>query len=141
MTSPLFEFHIELKDFELEQTEKINQWLSQISLKENKEVKKVNYIFCSDDYLLELNKQYLNHDYFTDILSFPLKTDPIEGDIFISIDRVKENAQNYGFPFQQEFLRVMAHGLLHFMGYDDHEEQDIKIMREKEELYISLFTL
>ena len=88
---------------------------------------------------MQINKDYLVHDYYTDIISFPLKEDPIEGDIYISIDRVKENAQDFNVEFEEELKRVMIHGLLHFFGYDDHEEADIKTMREKEAFYLNQF--
>jgi len=134
------QFHVELEAFELDQAENIKLWLSGIGKSENKVLGNINYIFCSDEYLLQLNKQFLGHDYYTDILSFPQKSDPIEGDIFISIDRVQENAESFETSFQLELYRVISHGLLHFMGYEDHEEEDKILMRSKEDLYLSKIT-
>jgi probable rRNA maturation factor len=134
------QFHVELEAFELDQAENIKLWLSGIGKSENKVLGNINYIFCSDEYLLQLNKQFLGHDYYTDILSFPQKSDPIEGDIFISIDRVRENAESFETSFQLELYRVISHGLLHFMGYEDHEEEDKILMRSKEDLYLSKIT-
>jgi len=131
-------FHYELEDFILEREDSFRKWLIDVSLSEKKELKILNYIFCSDEYLLKMNKDFLNHDYYTDILSFPLKEDPIEGDIFISVDRVKENADTFSLPFQTELKRVMVHGLLHFLGYNDHDEKDIELMRSKEDFYMEM---
>jgi len=105
---------------------------------EGSQVGNVNYIFVSDDTLLELNKTHLNHDYLTDILSFQLEDDPAEGDIFISIDRVKENAESYTVTFDNELCRVIAHGMLHFLGYKDKTEEEQKVMRKKEDLYLGM---
>jgi probable rRNA maturation factor len=136
MTVPEINFHLETEDFTLEKEDERARWLMDVCQKEEKELAVLNYIFCSDEYLLDINRKYLDHDYYTDIISFPLKKDPIEGDIFISVDRVRENALKYGVAFDLELARVMVHGLLHFMGYDDHSEEDVKIMREKENEYI-----
>ena len=96
----------------------------------------INYIFCSDDYLLDMNKRYLDHNYYTDILSFQLNDEPIEGDIFISVDRVKDNAVKFGSEFEDELLRVISHGILHFLGYKDDTEEGRAIMRQKEDEFI-----
>lgn len=93
----------------------------------------INYIFCTDEYLLDLNKKFLNHDYFTDIISFQSDKDPIAGDIYISIERVKENAKNLKLKFQDEIFRVISHGLLHFMGYKDKTAKEQTTMRSKED--------
>ena len=99
----------------------------------------INYIFCSDDYLLELNKQYLNHNTLTDIITFELNApgEPILSDIFISIDRVKENAKTLEIPFKQELHRVIFHGALHLCGYKDKKKEEQKLMRRKEDEYLN----
>lgn len=102
-------------------------------------VERMEYIFCTDDYLLELNKQHLDHDYLTDILTFPYNYTPIEADIFISIDRLLDNAQTLGVSSESEFLRLLAHGFLHMCGYKDKSEKDQAIMREEEDRCIQLF--
>jgi len=136
--NPDIQFHILKENFDPGHKEALSSWLLSVAKKENKRIGCVNYIFCSDEYLLDLNKKFLDHDYYTDILSFPSNNDPVEGDIFISVDRVEENAKTYSLTFNQELNRVIIHGLLHFFGYDDHEENDKKLMREKEDLYIDL---
>lgn len=136
MMEPEINFHYEIEDFSLEKAEAIKKWLLEVGKAEEKEISLLNYIFCSDEYLLEINKEYLNHDFYTDIISFPLKENPIEGDIFISVERIIENAQEFRVPFEEELRRVMVHGLLHFMAYDDHNDEDIKMMRFKENGYI-----
>lgn len=125
-------FFTEDVDFSLQKKEDVTGWLVSICEKENKSVENIEYIFCSDLFLLEVNKKHLNHDYFTDIITFPLSDDPIEATIFISVDRVKENAMNYEVAFEDELHRVLAHGVLHLIGYNDKTEEDQKSMREKE---------
>lgn len=133
-------FHKENVDFELPKEENLTNWLESIADSEEKKLSELTYVFCSDDYLLNINRQYLNHDYYTDIITFPYKQGKeIESDIFISIDRVKENAIEFNSTFKQEILRVIAHGLLHLMGYKDHTEEDKKVMREKENWAINGF--
>lgn len=136
MSIPEIHFHLEMDGFILRNPEHSKNWLKSVISNEKKEVSALNYIFCSDEYLLEINREYLDHDFYTDIISFPLKSDPIEGDIFISVERVLENAKEYQVESNQELHRVMVHGLLHFLGYDDHEEKDILQMREKEDFYL-----
>jgi rRNA maturation RNase YbeY len=126
------EFYYEEVEFELVDTERHISWLSDIASTHNKIIGELSYIFSHDEKVLEINKQYLDHDYYTDIISFPYELNPISGDIYISIDRVKENAKDLGIDFQDELHRVMAHGLLHFIGFDDHNEADIKAMRNAE---------
>ena len=130
---PLFNFHSEHDTFTLKDEQLISNWLQSIVTKEQKEVSQINYVFVSDEALLKLNKEYLDHHDFTDILSFQLEENPIEGDIFISIDRVRENAESYKVSFDNELLRVIAHGLLHFIGYKDKTDQEKMEMRKKEE--------
>lgn len=115
-------------------------WVEHIILNENKIPGDINYIFCDDDYLHSINMDFLNHDTYTDIITFPTSTTPdiISSDIFISLERVKENSQKLSTEFINEFHRVMAHGILHLVGYDDHTPEDIKIMRSKENYYVNL---
>jgi probable rRNA maturation factor len=117
----------------------LKELVKNIFAKENKSYKIINYIFCSDEYLLEINKSVLNHDYYTDIITFPLhETEKqVEAEIYISIDRVKENATIHNTLFKQELTRVIAHGALHLCGYKDKTQKDIKLMRGKEEFYIN----
>jgi rRNA maturation RNase YbeY len=119
----------------------IKEWIADIIRREGKKLKHLNYIFCSDAHLLLINQQYLDHDYYTDIITFDASDSPdvIEGDIFISIDRVQDNAAALGHPFLHELNRVVAHGVLHLIGYDD-TAPDLKLqMRQKEDSYLSLF--
>lgn len=116
-----------------------NRWLKTVTGSEMKKLGNINIIFCSDDYILDVNMKYLQHDYFTDIITFDYcEKDFLNGDLFISIDSVRENALYYGTEFADELNRVMVHGLLHLIGYDDHSEEDIKMMRYKENYYLEL---
>ena len=133
-------YHKEEIEVQLPEEQQLTQWLCDIAGTEEKEIKQVTYIFCDDEYLLEINKQYLNHDFYTDIITFPYKQgSEIESDIFISVDRVKENASLYKVEFDRELIRVIAHGILHLMGYKDKTEEEEKVMREKEDWAIELF--
>ena len=99
----------------------------------------INIIFCSDNYLLDINQKFLGHDYFTDIITFDYcEDDRLNGDLFISVDSVRENAVEFGQEFDVELSRVMVHGILHLVGYDDHTKADQKVMRQKEDYYLSL---
>ena len=126
-------------DFFLDKSSKISEWiLNTISL-ENFTLGEINYIFCNDSYLLDINKKYLNHDTFTDIISFDYTIGKqINGDIYISIDRIKENSKLYNTSFNNELLRVMIHGVLHYLGYKDKTTDEKKTMRLKEDYYLSL---
>jgi probable rRNA maturation factor len=127
-------------DFQLDNEENYSFWIENVVNSENKVLGEVNYIFCDDDYLLEINKQYLNHDYFTDIISFDYTEGSlISGDIFISIDRVKENANDFKVSFEDELKRVIIHGILHYCGYKDKSLVDEELMRSKEEDKIKMF--
>ncbi|GAB3000893.1 rRNA maturation RNase YbeY [Cyclobacterium sediminis] len=119
----------------------IKQWLKQIAEKKEYKIQDLNYIFCSDEYLLEINIQYLNHDTYTDIVTFDQSEyeNEIEGDIYISIDRVKENAATLKTTYHQELLRVLAHGLLHLCGLKDKTEKEKIEMRKEEDVALSLF--
>jgi len=110
-------------------------------LKESKKKLRVTYVFCSDEYLLNMNKQFLNHDYYTDIITFPLtETEKeIEAEIYISVDRVKDNATKFKTDFLEEFHRVVFHGVLHLMGYKDKSKADKETMRKKENEWLRRF--
>jgi len=119
-------------DFELTQETKIQNWLVQVATNETRSLSHIEYIFCSDNYLLDINVEYLNHDYYTDIITFPLQESPLEATIFISIERVRENAQLYNSSFEDELHRVLVHGLLHLLGYKDSTADEKLQMRNKE---------
>jgi rRNA maturation RNase YbeY len=125
--------------FELKQKMLNNRWLKMVAGSEMRRLGAINIIFCSDNYILDVNMKYLQHDYFTDIITFDYcEKDVLSGDLFISIDSVRENAQFYGTEFADELNRVMVHGLLHLIGYDDHSEADIAVMRQKENYYLEM---
>lgn len=116
----------------------IINWLTQVSSLENKVCGPISIIFCSDDYLLSVNNEYLDHDFFTDIITFDYSSNSeISGDLFISIDRVKENAITFNVAFIQELYRVLVHGVLHLCGYGDKSPEEELIMRSKEDFYLS----
>ena len=118
----------------------ISEWLKGIVLKYNKSVGQITYIFCDDEYLLEINVKYLRHDFYTDIVTFDYcENDVISGDLFISLDRVSENAELFGVSFNEEFLRVIVHGLLHLLGYGDHTVSEKRLMRELENQCLLLY--
>ncbi|MDA0193695.1 MAG: rRNA maturation RNase YbeY [Bacteroidetes bacterium] len=133
-------FFYEEVSFRLEHKKIIRHWIESIILSHNKVLQSINYIFCSDDYLFELNRKYLYHDTLTDILTFDNSNDPnvIEGDIFISTDRVSENSIDLGYLFEKELHRVMIHGILHLMGYSDKTKDQKSVMRENEDASLSL---
>ena len=125
--------------FELKQKMLNNRWLKMVAGSEMRRLGAINIIFCSDNYILDVNMKYLQHDYFTDIITFDYcEKDVLSGDLFISIDSVRENARFYGTEFADELNRVMVHGLLHLIGYDDHTEADIAVMRQKENYYLQM---
>ncbi len=127
-------FHTEDISFALESEKSTSNWLVKLVECQNKKVGELNYIFCSDDYLLKINQEHLKHDYFTDIITFDYcENDLISGDLFISIDRTNENARTYGKTQINELNRVIAHGLLHLLGFKDKTIQDISEMRSMEE--------
>ncbi len=116
------------------------KWLKLVAESEIKRLGDIAVIFCSDNYILDVNRRYLEHDYFTDIITFDYCEDAVKlsGDLFISVDSVRENAVEYGAEFADELNRVIVHGLLHLIGYDDHTEEDVAQMRSKENYYLSL---
>lgn len=115
-----------------------NAWLKAVASSEIKKLGAINIIFCSDNYILDINQKYLGHDYFTDIITFDYcEGNVLSGDLFISIDTVRDNASFYGADsFENELQRVMVHGLLHLIGYDDHTPEQQAVMREKENYYL-----
>ena len=134
-------FHTEAPlAFELSLTKENNyrQWLHQVITTEGYELTELNYIFCSDGYLHEMNVRYLNHDTLTDVITFNNSDDEccIEGDIFISVQRIEENAEKFGVRFLEELKRVMVHGLLHLLGYSDYTQEEKLEMRGKEDFYL-----
>lgn len=127
-------------DFRLEDEQVFSDWITRVIESENKSTGEIAYIFCDDDYLLEINQQYLDHDTLTDIISFDYtENDIISGDIFISIDRVQDNADDFNTPFEEELKRVMVHGILHYCGYKDKSLDEEVLMRNKEEEKINMF--
>ena len=127
-------------EFELPNEDQIATWISQVILSENKKEGEINYIFCDDEYLLNLNEQYLDHDTLTDIISFDYSIgNEIHGDIFISTERVLENAADFKVTFEEELQRVLVHGVLHYCGYKDKSEADEQLMRSKEDEKIKMF--
>ena len=127
-------------DFTLENQQQTASWLKSVIENHAHSLEELNYIFCSDNYLLNINKEFLDHNYFTDIITFDHSDieKTIEGDIFISIDRVEENATEAETNFGNELHRVMVHGLLHLFGYKDKTNSEKKVMREKEDGCLSL---
>lgn len=127
-------------DFELADEVKHEEWLSAVIESEGKTEGEINYVFCDDEYLLQKNIEFLNHDTLTDIISFDYTMgNLISGDIFISVERVKENAIDFGVTFDEELRRVMAHGILHYCGYKDKTEEDERLMREKEDEKLTIY--
>jgi len=125
-------------DFKLEQTENVSVWISETILEECHKEGEINYIFCCDDYLHQINVDFLEHDTLTDIISFDYSLGrELHGDIYISVDRVIENASDFEVSFNDELARVMVHGILHYCGYKDKMEAEKKIMRAKEDYYLS----
>lgn len=127
-------------EYHLKEKRKIRQWIIQSAENEDYSVAVLNFIFTSDEVLLQMNKQYLNHYYLTDIITFDLSEEPgkITGDVYISVDRARENARAYKEPLHREIRRLIIHGLLHLMGYKDKSREETANMRAKEEYYLSL---
>lgn len=134
-------FFSEGVDFDVPSPLKTKKWIKNASISESYEISELNYIFCSDEYLLDINKQYLDHDYFTDIITFDNSEEDnkLEGDIYISVDRVRENAETFHSDFDTELRRVLIHGLLHLAGYEDSDEGLKQAMRAKEDEYLRVF--
>lgn len=124
--------------FKLKNKTVVKNWIKQTIAEEQKRVGEISLVFCSDDYLLEVNNTYLSHDYYTDIITFDYsEAEVLSGDLMISIDRVKENAIEQKVDFDTELHRVMIHGILHLIGYKDKLPKEEKLMRQKEDYYLT----
>ncbi len=133
-------FYTENVNYVLPHKNKIRELLNLLAKEEKKEIGQLTYIFCSDEYLLEINKQYLHADYLTDVITFDYcQKEFVSGDIFISVDRVKENSVLFSQSYFDEMLRVVVHGLLHLCGYKDKKEKEQQQMRKKENYYIEKY--
>lgn len=133
------EFHYEV-DFKLSLETLYSDWITRIIDCENASLGNLSYIFCDDNYLLKINQEHLKHDTLTDIITFDYtENSVISGDIFVSIDRIKENASEYEVAFDEEIHRVMSHGLLHLLGYNDKSSEEKDLMRNKENEMMELF--
>lgn len=133
-------FAVQDINFELFQAENVKKWISEVVQRRQKRVGNISYLFCDDEYLLGVNQQYLNHDTYTDIITFDyVAADLISGDIMISVDRVGENAEKFGVPFVQELHRVIIHGVLHLLGQGDKSDSEAAEMRRQEEEVLALW--
>ena len=139
MNEEIINFYSE-NDFELEHHTQFENWIKDVITSEGKKTGEISFIFCDDDYLLDINQKYLDHDTYTDIISFDNSVGNIlNGDIFISTERVAENASEYGVSFEEEIKRVIIHGVLHFCGYKDKSKEEAQEMRSKEEEKMKMF--
>ena len=135
----MISFHNQTIDFKLKKKIKLKQWIKLITEKEKHKLGNIAYIFCSDDELLEINIKHLNHNTLTDIITFDYtENNKISSDIFISVDRVLENAKKFNTAFENELYRVMIHGILHLCGYKDKTKTDAELMRKKENWALKL---
>lgn len=133
-------FSFENIDFDIKDKMKIKRWISSIIKSQNKKVGDIGYLFCDDNYLIEINRIYLNHDTYTDVITFDyVEGDRISGDIMISVERVRENAEHFNATFEQELHRVIIHGVLHLLGQGDKSEEEATQMRKKEEEALALW--
>ena len=133
-------FSVQSGTFELAEEEKVRRWLAEVVVRRGKTVGNINYLFCDDEYLIEVNRHYLNHDTYTDIITFDYVVGGlVSGDIMISVERVGENAGQYGVPFEQELHRVIVHGVLHLLGQGDKTDAEAAEMRRQEEQALSLW--
>ena len=134
----IYYFFENVETFQLEK--KISNWLEDLILTENKKLGDINYIFCDDEYLLKVNQDFLDHDYYTDIITFDyVKGKTISGDIFVSLQRISDNATLLSKNYEEELRRVLAHGVLHLCGYKDKTETDQIQMRAKEDFYLAKY--
>ena len=136
----MIRFYNENIPFSLKGKARVKRWLKELAVREGRTIGDVNIIFCSDAYLLDINRRFLSHDYYTDIITFDTcEGYTLNGDLFISVDTVRANADEYAQGrFDEELNRVMAHGVLHLVGYDDHSEEEQQQMRNKENEYLAL---
>jgi len=139
LSEQIINFYSE-NDFEFQEDKSYDSWIRKVISSEGKQLGEINYIFCDDDYLYKINLKFLDHDTYTDIISFDnSEGDELNGDIFISTDRVTENAKEYNVDFSEELKRVIIHGILHLCGYGDKTESEAALMRQKEDEKIALF--
>ncbi len=132
-------YHLQDTGFKFKHKLLNNRWLKMVAESEIKRLGDISIIFCSDPYILEVNLKYLQHDYFTDIITFDYcEGNRLSGDLFISVDSVRENAEYYSVEFEDELNRVIVHGILHLIGYDDHSDEEKIIMRKKENYYLQM---
>jgi probable rRNA maturation factor len=138
---PAVNFHFLRKRFSFSNSRNLKAFIFSLFKKEKKKLGQLDYIFCGDEYLLQINKAYLNHNFYTDIITFDLSENKnkVTGEIYISIDRVKENALTYRTSFREELHRVILHGALHLCGYGDKTKSESEEMRRMEDKYLSLF--
>ena len=135
----MIRFFLEDVIFDFNQKLLTKRWLNLVAEAEQRNIGDINIIFCSDPYILDINMKYLQHDYYTDIITFDYcESDILSGDLFISIDSVRDNSSEFSSSFNDELNRVIVHGLLHLIGYDDHKDEDIAVMRSKEDFYLCL---
>lgn len=136
----MISFFIEVEAFKLNQKAKLKKWISEVIILHEKQVGNINFIFCDDEYLLDINKTYLAHDFYTDIITFDQSELPnkIEGEIYISVERVKDNAQEINENFELELKRVIIHGILHLIGFKDKSAKEKKKMRALENKMLQL---
>ena len=133
-------FSVQSVDFELLEAPKVKKWIAEVVSRRGKTVGNISYLFCDDEYELEANRRYLNHDTYTDIITFDyVAGNLISGDILISVDRVGENAEKFGVPFETELHRVIIHGVLHLLGQGDKSDEEAKEMRRQEEEALALW--
>lgn len=134
----MIQFFAEDVDYDLPNPTKVKRWLKFVIESEGFTLNQLNYIFCSDEYLLNMNREHLQHDYYTDIITFDTSDEEkqIEGEIYISTDRVKENAESMEITFDEELRRVIVHGVLHLVGYTDENDLAKSKMRTKEDFYL-----
>ena len=133
----MIDFNFEDVSFDLPDKNALVSWIKSAIENEQKKMGNITYIFCSDEYLWNMNKQFLNHDYYTDIITFDyVKNNVISGDLFISYDRIKDNAEKFNVLRETELLRVMIHGVLHLVGYDDLTDEDEIEIHKREDFYL-----
>ncbi len=139
MEQPI-EFFSEDIEFELHDPDKVSEWIATVIAQHGQELSNLTYVFCSDDYLHNINVEYLDHDTLTDIITFNNADEDgtVEGDIFISIDRVRDNSADLGTSFEDELHRVIIHGVLHLLGFRDKSKEDEALMRKQEDSSLSL---
>lgn len=133
--------HQEERVPELPDIEILTKWIEQVLQQESTTLQSVYFVFVDDDAILDINREHLQHDTYTDIITFPYKRNPLEAEIYISSERVRANALTYGVSVKEELLRVMAHGLLHVCGWDDHSQKDANLMRRRENACLVLMDL